>query len=105
MQVRVVIFGMEIDDSVLYRGTEHQSSDCSSLYLFDCLSFLTLNRRVAVTSASKNGTILVPFFDEDVTATFLFRKKCSYLEYGFTMFFLCEGLRTSFIWVILPVFI
>ena len=100
MQVRVVIFGMEIDDSVLYRGTEHQSSNCSSLYLFDCLSFLTLNRRVAVTSSSKNGTILVPFFDEDVAATFLF-------IFGIRFYngLLCVVLRTSFIWLILPVFI
>ena len=44
VQARVVIFGMQIDNDVLYRGIANQPSHAySSLYLSDFLSFHTLN--------------------------------------------------------------
>ena len=44
MQARVVIFGKQVDNDVLYRGIASQSSDAySSLHLSDFLSFHTLN--------------------------------------------------------------
>ena len=44
VQARVVIFGMQIDNDVLYRGIANQpSSAYSSLYLSIFLFFHTLN--------------------------------------------------------------
>ena len=44
VQARVVIFGMQVDDDVLYRGIANQLSPAySSLYLSNFLSFHTLN--------------------------------------------------------------
>ena len=41
---RVVIFGMQVDNDVLYRGIANQPSPAySSLYLLDFLSFHALN--------------------------------------------------------------
>ena len=47
VQARVVIFGMHIDNDVLYRGIANQPSPAySSLYLSDFLSFHTLNDEI-----------------------------------------------------------
>ena len=55
---RVVIFGMQVDNDVLYRGIANQPSPAySSLYLSDFLSFHTLN-----------GEIFVKDFSETVQA-------------------------------------
>ena len=44
VQTRVVIFGKQVDNDVLYRWTANQPSLAySSLYLSDFLSFHTLN--------------------------------------------------------------
>ena len=44
MQARVVIFGEQLDNDVLYRGIANQPSPAySSLYLSNFLSFHTLN--------------------------------------------------------------
>ena len=43
-KARVVIFGMQVDNDVLYHGIANQPSDgYSSLHLSDFLSFHTLN--------------------------------------------------------------
>ena len=43
MQARVVVFGMQVDNNLLYRGIANQPSPAySSLYLSDFLSFHTL---------------------------------------------------------------
>ena len=43
MPARMLIFGMQVDDDLLYRGIENQpSSAYSSLYLSNFLSFHTL---------------------------------------------------------------
>ena len=41
LQARVVIFGMQVDDDVLYCGIANQHSAYSSLYLSYFLSFHT----------------------------------------------------------------
>ena len=44
MQARVLIFGMQVDNDVLYLGIANQPSHAfSSLYLSDFLSFHILN--------------------------------------------------------------
>ena len=47
LQARVVIFGMQVDNDVLYRGIANQPSPAySSLYLSDFLSFHILNDEI-----------------------------------------------------------
>ena len=47
MQARVFIFGMQVDNDVLYRGIANQPSHAySSLYLSDFLSFHILNDEI-----------------------------------------------------------
>ena len=47
MQARVVIFGEQVDNDVLYRGIANQPSPAySSLYLSNFLSFHTLNHEI-----------------------------------------------------------
>ena len=54
VQVRVFIFGMHVDNDVLYRGIANQPSPAySSLYLSDFLSFHTLNDELLVKDFSE----------------------------------------------------
>ena len=47
VQVRVFIFGEQVDNDVLYRGIANQPSPAySSLYLSNFLSFHTLNDEI-----------------------------------------------------------
>ena len=47
VQARVVIFGMQVDNDVLYSGTANQPSPAySSLYSSKFLSFHTLNDEI-----------------------------------------------------------
>ena len=47
VQARVVIFGEQVDNDVLYRGIANQSSPAySSMYLSIFLSFHTLNDEI-----------------------------------------------------------
>ena len=47
MQARVVIFGEQVDNDVLYHGIANQPSPAySSLYLSNFLSFHTLNDEI-----------------------------------------------------------
>ena len=47
VQAGVVIFGMQVDNDVLYRGIANQPSHAySSLYLSNFLSFLILNNEI-----------------------------------------------------------
>ena len=47
VQAGVVIFGMQVDNGVLYCGIVNQPSHVySSLYLFNFLSFHTLNNEI-----------------------------------------------------------
>ena len=54
MQARVFIFGMQVDNDVLYHGIANQPSPAySSLYLSDFLSFHTLNDEIFVKDFSE----------------------------------------------------
>ena len=47
VKARVVIFGMQVEKDVLYRGIANQPSPAySSLYLSNFLSFHTLNNEI-----------------------------------------------------------
>ena len=47
VQARVVIFGMQVDNDVMYRGVANQPSPAYySLYLSSFLSFHTLNDEI-----------------------------------------------------------
>ena len=47
VQAGAVIFGMQVDNGVSYRGIANQPSHAySSLYLFNFLSFPTLNNEI-----------------------------------------------------------
>ena len=49
VQARIFIFGVQVDNDVLYRGIANQPSPAySSLYLSDILSFHTLNDEIFV---------------------------------------------------------
>ena len=57
VQARVVIFGMQVDNDVLYRGIANQPSPAySSLYLSDFLSFHTLNDEIFVKDFSETAS-------------------------------------------------
>ena len=43
VQARIVIFGMQVDNDVLYRGIANHRSDAFSLYLSNFLPFHILN--------------------------------------------------------------
>ena len=48
VQARVVIFGMHVDNDVLYRGNANQPSHVySSLYLSNFLSFHIINKEIS----------------------------------------------------------
>ena len=56
LQARVFIFGMQVDNDVLYRGIANQPSPAySSLYLSDFLSFHTLNDEIFVKDFSETA--------------------------------------------------
>ena len=60
MQARVVIFGKQVDNDVLYRGIANQHSHMySSLYLSNFLSFHILNNEFLYPCFEKVGSILV----------------------------------------------
>ena len=47
VQARVFIFGMQVDNEIVYRGIAYQPSPAySSLYLSNFLSFHTLNDEI-----------------------------------------------------------
>ena len=61
VEARVFIFGMQVDNDVLYRGIANQPSPAySSLYLSDFLSFHTLNDEIFIKDFSE--TVLARVF-------------------------------------------
>ena len=86
VQARVFIFGMQVDNDVLYRGIANQPSPAfSSMYLSDFFSLHILNDEIFV----KN-------FCETVKLEY------SYLLCRLIMMYCTVGLRTSFLLLILP---
>ena len=53
VQAIVLIFGMQVDNDVLYRGIANQPSAYSSMYLFIFLSFHTLNDEIFIKDFSE----------------------------------------------------
>ena len=74
VQAKVVIFGMQVDYDVLYRGIANQPSPAySSLYLFDFLSFHTLNHELFVKDFSEIVKARVFIFGMQVDKDVLYR--------------------------------
>ena len=74
VQGRVFIFGMQVDNDVLYRGIANQPSCAySSLYLSDFLSFHTLNDDIFVKDFSETVQARVFIFGMQVNNDVLYR--------------------------------
>ena len=74
MQARMVIFGMHIDDALLYPGIENQSSPAySSLYLSNYLSFHTLRDEIFVKDFSTTMQARILIFHMQVDDDLLYR--------------------------------
>ena len=74
VQARVVIFGMQVDNDVLYRGIVNQPSPAySSLYLSDFLSFHTLNDEIFVKDFCETVRARVFIFGMQVDNDVLYR--------------------------------
>ena len=74
VQARVVIFGMQVDNDVLYRGIAKQPSPAySSLYLSNFLSFHTLNDEILVKDFCETVQARVVIFGEQVDNDVLYR--------------------------------
>ena len=74
VQARVFIFGMQVDNDVLYRGIANQPSPAySSLYLSDFLSFHTLNDEIFVKDFSETVQARVFIFGMQVDNEVLYR--------------------------------
>ena len=74
MQARVVIFGMQVDNDVLYRGIAIQPTPAySSLYLSDFLSFHTLYDEIFVKDFSGTVQARVVIFGMQVDNDVLYR--------------------------------
>ena len=74
MQARIVIFGMQIDNNVLYCGIANQPSHAySSLYLSNFLPFHTLNDIIFVRDCCKIVQARIDIFDMQVDNDVLYR--------------------------------
>ena len=74
VQARVVIFGMQVEKDVLYRGIVNQPSPAySSLYLSDFLSFHTLNDEIFVKDFCETVQARVVIFGMQVNNNVLYR--------------------------------
>ena len=74
VQATVFIFGMQVDNDVLYRGIANQPSPAySSLYLSNFLSFHTLNDEIFVNDFSETVQARVFIFGMQVDNDVLYR--------------------------------
>ena len=75
VQARVFIFGMQVDNDILYRGIANQPSPAySSLYLSDFLSFHTLNDEIFVKGFCDTVQARVFIFGMQVDNDVLYRR-------------------------------
>ena len=75
VQARVFIFGMQVDNDVLYCGIANQPSpNYSSLYLSNFLSFHTLYDEIFVKDFCKTVQARVFIFSEQVDNDVLYRE-------------------------------
>ena len=73
VQARVDIFGMQVDNDVLYRGIANQPSPAySSLYLSNFLPFYTLNDEIFIKDFSENVQTRVFIFGMQVDNDILY---------------------------------
>ena len=74
VQARVVIFGMQVDNDVVYRGIANQPSPAySSLYLSNFLSFHTLNDEIFVKDFCETVQARVVIFGMQVDNDVMYR--------------------------------
>ena len=74
VQARVIIFGKQVDTDVLYHGIVNQSSHAySSLYLFNFLSFCTLNNESFVKDLCETVQARVLIFGMQVDYDVMYR--------------------------------
>ena len=74
VQARVFIFGMQVDNDVLYRGIANQPSPAySSLYLSNFHSFHTLNDEIFVNDFCETMQAIVFIFGMQVDNDVLYR--------------------------------
>ena len=78
VQARVFIFGMQVDNDVLYRWIANQPSPAySSLYLADFLSFHTLNDEIFVKDFSETVQVRIFIFGMQVDNDVLYRENAN----------------------------
>ena len=95
LEARVFIFGMRVDNDVLYRGIANQPSPAySSLYLSNFLSFHTLNDEIFVKDFSETVLARVLIFGMQVDNDVLYcgianqpTLACIYLFFFLSIFF------------------
>ena len=86
---RVFIFGMQVDNDVLYRGIANQSSPAySSLYLSDFLSFHTLNDETFVKGFSETVLARVFIFGMQVDNDVLYRGIANQSSHAYSSLYL-----------------
>ena len=89
MQVRVIIFGMQVDNDVLYcEISNHSSHASSSLYLFDFLSFHTLNDEFFVKDFCKTVQARVVIFGMQVDNDVLYCGIANQLSHAYSSLYL-----------------
>ena len=98
VQARVFIFGMQVDNDVLYRGIAKQSSPAYSfLYLYYFLSFHTLNDEIFVKDFSETVQARVFIFGMQVDNDVLYRGIASQPSPAYSSLYLSIFLSTFFV--------
>ena len=89
VQATVLIFGMQVDNDVLYRGIANQLSPAYSfLYLSDFLSFHTLNDEIFVKDFSETVQARVFIFGMQVDNDVLYRGIANQLTPAYSSMYL-----------------
>ena len=98
VQARVVIFGMQVDNGVLYRGIANQPSPAySSLYLSNFLSFHTLNDEIFVKDFCETVQARVVIFGMWVDNDVLYRGIANQPSPAYSSLYLSIFLSTFFV--------
>ena len=93
MQARKVIFGMQIDNDVLYRGIANQPAHaCSSLYLSNFLSFHILKMKFFVKDFCETVQARVFMFGRQVDNDVLYRGIANQPSHAYSSLYLSNFL-------------
>ena len=93
VQARVFIFGMQVDNDVLYREIANQPSPAdSSLYLSNFLSFQTLNDEIFVKDFSETVQARVVIFGMQVYNDVLYRGNANQPSLAYSSLYLSNFL-------------